>query len=84
MALVRIVPVALTVAFYLPKSENSVTLFDAEDKAGGRMRYGVTNYQLPGDVLDKEIEQNSNTGVLFSSIRNERYGMKRFGMFLNH
>jgi len=72
MAVVRTVPVALTVAFYLPKSENSVTLFDAEDKAGGMMRYGITNYQLPEDVLDKEIKQISSTGVLFSLTRNER------------
>ncbi len=40
-----------------------VTVFEALEKAGGMMRFGIPFYRLPADVLDKEIQVIENTGV---------------------
>ncbi len=41
----------------------SVTVFEALEKAGGMMRFGIPFYRLPADVLDKEIQIISDQGV---------------------
>lgn len=41
----------------------SVTVFEALEKAGGMMRYGIPFYRLPADVLDKEIQVIEDQGV---------------------
>lgn len=40
-----------------------VTVFEALEKAGGMMRYGIPFYRLPEDVLDKEIQVIEDRGV---------------------
>lgn len=40
-----------------------VTIFEASEKAGGMVRYGIPKYRLPEDVLDKEISVILNLGV---------------------
>ena len=56
-------PAGLTAAFYLRKQGHGVTLFEARDKAGGMMRYGIPAYRLPRDILDKEIKDILDTGI---------------------
>ena len=36
----------------LARGGYDVTIFDARDKIGGVMRYGIPNYRLPDSVLD--------------------------------
>jgi NADPH-dependent glutamate synthase beta subunit-like oxidoreductase/Pyruvate/2-oxoacid:ferredoxin oxidoreductase delta subunit len=55
----------LTATFYLKKKGHEVTLFDAENQAGGMMRYGIPTYRLPADVLEKEIDDILKLGVDF-------------------
>ena len=45
-------PAGLTVAVLLARWGYDVTIFDARDKIGGVMRYGIPNYRLPDSVLD--------------------------------
>ena len=58
-------PAGLTAAFYLRKKGHSVTVFDANEKAGGMMRYGIPRHRLPDEVLDKEIGEIFGLGVGF-------------------
>ena len=44
--------VGLTIAVLLARWGYDVTIFDARDKIGGVMRYGIPNYRLPDSVLD--------------------------------
>ncbi len=41
----------------------SVTIFEALEKAGGMLRFGIPFYRLPADVLDKEIQVITDKGV---------------------
>lgn len=40
-----------------------VTLYEKEDKLGGYLRYGIPEYRLPTNVLDKEIQRIINLGL---------------------
>jgi NADPH-dependent glutamate synthase beta subunit-like oxidoreductase len=62
-------PAGLTAAFYLRKKGHKVTVFEARSKPGGMMRYGIPDYRLPEDVLDREIERVLRVGV---ELRTER------------
>jgi NADPH-dependent glutamate synthase beta subunit-like oxidoreductase len=56
-------PAGLSAAFYLRKKGHQVTVFEAREKPGGMMRYGIPYYRLPEDVLDKEIACVMSTGI---------------------
>lgn len=56
-------PAGLTAAYFLAVKGHSVTIFDAMPKMGGMLRYGIPQYRLPKEVLDKEIESISELGV---------------------
>ncbi|MCK4986513.1 MAG: FAD-dependent oxidoreductase [Desulfobacterales bacterium] len=56
-------PAGLTAAFYLRKKGHQVTVFEAREKPGGMMRYGIPYYRLPEDVLAKEIEAVLSPGI---------------------
>ena len=55
-------PSGLTAAYYLSIMGHSVTVYEQRKKAGGMLRYGIPNYRLPKDILDKEIEGLLKTG----------------------
>jgi NADPH-dependent glutamate synthase beta subunit-like oxidoreductase len=56
-------PAGLSAAFYLRKKGHQVTVFEAREKPGGMLRYGIPYYRLPEDVLDKEIEAVLSPGI---------------------
>ena len=62
-------PAGLTAAFYLTIMGHSVTVYDMMDKMGGMLRYGIPQYRLPKEVLDKEIAIIEKTGVTFKNNR---------------
>ncbi len=63
VAIVGAGPAGLTAAFYLRKQGHTVTLFEARKEAGGMMRYGIPQYRLPLDILDREINDILDTGI---------------------
>jgi len=63
VAIVGAGPAGLTAAFYLRKQGHTVTLFEARKEAGGMMRYGIPQYRLPWDILDREINDILDTGI---------------------
>ena len=56
-------PGGMSAAHYLAMLGYSVTVFEAMEKAGGMLRYGVPDYRLPPLVIDSEIEQIQAMGV---------------------
>ena len=56
-------PAGLTCAYYLALRGFSVTLFEQAPKLGGMLRYGIPEYRLPKDLLDKEIDWIINLGI---------------------
>ena len=56
-------PAGLSAAFYLRQLGHAVTIYDMMDKMGGMLRYGIPQYRLPKEVLDKEIAIIEKTGV---------------------
>lgn len=48
-------PAGLTAAYYLALEGHQATIFEAMLKLGGFLRYGIPEYRLPKDLLDKEI-----------------------------
>ena len=45
-------PAGMTAAFDLVKLGHQVSVYEAQGKAGGMMRYGIPEYRLPYDKLD--------------------------------
>lgn len=56
-------PAGLTAAYYLAGQGHAVTVYEALPGAGGMLRYGIPEYRLPREVLDREIKYIENTGV---------------------
>ena len=56
-------PAGLTIAVLLARWGYDITIFDARDKIGGVMRYGIPNYRLPREVLDAEIASMLALGI---------------------
>ncbi|MBF0547238.1 MAG: FAD-dependent oxidoreductase [Candidatus Riflebacteria bacterium] len=56
-------PSGLTAAYFLAKSGHSVTIFDAQPHLGGMVRWGIPDYRLPRETLDKEINYILSHGI---------------------
>ncbi|MCS6902703.1 MAG: NADH-quinone oxidoreductase subunit NuoF [Candidatus Bipolaricaulota bacterium] len=63
VAIVGSGPAGLTAAYYLARKGHAVTIFEAFEKPGGMMRYGIPEYRLPHDILDAEISEIEALGV---------------------
>jgi len=56
-------PAGLSCAYHLSSMGYATTLFEAQPKLGGVLRYGIPAYRLPKDLLDREIENILSLGV---------------------
>jgi glutamate synthase (NADPH/NADH) small chain len=63
VAIVGAGPAGLSAARELSRFGYSVTIFEAEAKAGGLGNYGIVSFRLPNDVVDWEVAQVVKLGV---------------------
>ncbi|MBI9034356.1 MAG: FAD-dependent oxidoreductase [Bacteroidales bacterium] len=56
-------PGGLSAAYWLQIAGHQVDIYEAMPKSGGWLRYGIPEYRLPNDVLDKEVECVTELGV---------------------
>ncbi len=56
-------PSGLTAAYYLAKEGHKPVIYESMPELGGMLRYGIPQYRLPNEVLDKEIEIIRKMGV---------------------
>lgn len=56
-------PAGLAAAYYLVLMGYKVTVYEKYPKAGGMMRYGMPEYRLPYETIDKDIDFILSLGV---------------------
>ena len=56
-------PAGLTCAYFLTLKGYAPTIFEASEKLGGMLRYGIPEYRLPKALLDQEIAWITDRGV---------------------
>lgn len=56
-------PGGISAAYYLSLMGHEVTIYEQRKKLGGMLRYGIPNYRLPRNILNKEIETLLSIGV---------------------
>lgn len=55
VAVVGAGPAGLTAGLFLAEKGHAVTVFEANEHAGGQMRYGIPAYRLPSAVVEDEV-----------------------------
>ena len=63
VAIVGAGPSGLSAAYYLTLMGYKVTVFEQNEKPGGMMRYGIPEYRMPYDAIDKDIDYIESVGV---------------------
>lgn len=56
-------PGGFSCAYQLVRRGYSVTVFEAADKPGGMLLWGIPRYRLPADIIEKEIQNVLDLGV---------------------
>ncbi|KZL93601.1 glutamate synthase [NADPH] small chain [Clostridium magnum DSM 2767] len=56
-------PAGITIAFILASKDYKVTIFESKEKTGGVLRYGIPEFRLPKDILDKIHEKLIQLGA---------------------
>ena len=56
-------PSGLSCAYYLTINGCDVTIFEKMSELGGMLRYGIPEYRLPKNILDKEINWIVDLGI---------------------
>ena len=56
-------PAGITIAILLTKKGYDVTIFDAKDRIGGVLRYGIPEYRLPKSILDRYKKKLLEMGI---------------------
>ena len=57
MAVVGAGPAGPGAAWFLTESGHHVTVYDAEEKPGGSLRYAIPEFRLPEEVLDRNCSR---------------------------
>jgi glutamate synthase (NADPH/NADH) small chain len=65
VAIVGSGPAGLATADQLNRAGHTVTVFERADRVGGLLRYGIPDFKLSKDVLDRRIELMMTEGVAF-------------------
>ena len=60
-------PAGLTTAYYLAIKGHTCTIYDMMPKMGGMLRYGIPEYRLPKKIVDREVENIENLGVVMKN-----------------
>ena len=60
-------PAGLTNAYYLALHGHYVKVFDMQPQAGGQLRYGIPEYRLQKDMMDRELDGVWQLGVDFQA-----------------
>jgi len=63
VAIVGAGPSGLTCGYYLSRLGYEVDVYEAESVGGGILRYGIPEYRLPKDIVQKEIDIIAGYGV---------------------
>ena len=65
VAIIGAGPAGLTLAIILAKRGYKITIIDSKDKIGGVLRYGIPEFRLPKNLLDKLLLRMEELGIYF-------------------
>jgi glutamate synthase (NADPH) small chain len=65
IAIVGSGPAGLAAAQQLCRAGNDVTVYEKADRIGGLLRYGIPNFKLEKQIVDRRLEQMQAEGVKF-------------------
>jgi glutamate synthase (NADPH) small chain len=65
VAIVGSGPAGLACAQQLARAGHEVVLFEKEDRIGGLLRYGIPDFKMEKDLIDRRVEQMQAEGVEF-------------------
>ncbi|MFT7249781.1 MAG: glutamate synthase (NADPH/NADH) small chain, partial [Arcticibacterium sp.] len=60
-------PAGMAAAAQLNKAGHTVTLFERADKIGGLVRYGIPDFKLNKDIIDRRIAVLKEEGIIFKT-----------------
>jgi NADPH-dependent glutamate synthase beta subunit-like oxidoreductase/formate hydrogenlyase subunit 6/NADH:ubiquinone oxidoreductase subunit I/ferredoxin len=63
IAIVGSGPAGLTCAYYLALKGHYCKIFEMNPQPGGMLRYGIPEYRLPKDLMDRELQHVWDLGV---------------------
>jgi glutamate synthase (NADPH/NADH) small chain len=58
-------PAGLAAAQQLTRAGHEVTVFERDDRIGGLLRYGIPDFKMPKDIIDRRLEQMIAEGTAF-------------------
>lgn len=58
-------PAGLAAAQQLTRAGHDVTVYERDDRVGGLLRYGIPDFKMPKDVIDRRLAQMSAEGTTF-------------------
>ena len=67
VAIVGSGPSGLAAAQQLNRAGHAVTVFEKADRIGGLLRYGIPDFKLQKEVLDRRLDQMLQEGVTFQT-----------------
>jgi 2-oxoacid:acceptor oxidoreductase delta subunit (pyruvate/2-ketoisovalerate family) len=62
-------PAGLSAAYHLRRAGHAVEVYEAAERPGGMLRYGIPAYRLPRDVVEAEIDRIVAMGVAIHADR---------------
>lgn len=63
IAMIGAGPASLSAAYYLSLLGHDCTIYEKLEEAGGMMRYGIPEYRLPYDQIDKDVKYIESLGT---------------------
>ncbi|PZS20312.1 MAG: glutamate synthase [Pseudonocardiales bacterium] len=58
-------PAGLAAAQQLTRAGHDVTVYERDDRVGGLLRYGIPDFKMPKDIIDRRLAQMSAEGTTF-------------------
>jgi len=58
-------PAGLAAAQQLTRAGHDVTVFERDDRIGGLLRYGIPDFKMPKDIIDRRVQQMRAEGTVF-------------------
>ncbi|MDR1398546.1 MAG: glutamate synthase subunit beta [Treponema sp.] len=77
VAIVGAGPAGLSAAYFLNRAGFSITVYEADRKLGGYLRYGIPDFKFDKSFLDRRIALMGEEGVIFKT--NACVGSARYG-----
>ncbi len=63
-------PAGLAAAQQLNRAGHNVTVFERDDKIGGLLRYGIPNFKLEKEIIDRRVDILIKEGIVFKTETN--------------